>query len=206
MKLQALKIILALSCILAFSQSKAQEAGDSYFSLNYSMALATGETSDIIGNYNWRGFLMEYTYLSSSNFAIGFQTGLNTLHEESDGKVDAVIESENSRTTITGNQYRTLNAAPFLATFRYVYDNAYVIPYAGAGIGGYYTRRDLEMGLYVVEDEYFQFGLAPHIGVVIPTGGSTSINASVQYNHAFAGKDAPTESYLSFNVGFLWGN
>ena len=61
------------------------------------------------------------------------------------------------------------------------------------------------MGVFRVEDKPWQFAIVPAIGVLIPVGFSSMVNVGIKYGYAFKAGDNPAISYLSINVGYVWG-
>ncbi len=73
-------------------------------------------------------------------------------------------------TTLTGTQYRYINAFPMQVTAHYyTSDDPYETrAYLGGGIGAYKINNRINIGTYAIEDNYWHFGFSPEVGVLIP--------------------------------------
>lgn len=204
--MKALLLFLLPLFLLPCQQLRAQ-SGDNYLSLNYNPAIPLGTTADFVDETSWRGFDLKYAYFISDQLALGFRTGWNIFRQASDGIVsETIINPDNeSIVTISGSQFRYINSFPILATADYHFGlEGSVRPYIGLGIGGFAIRQRLEMGLYLVEDNSFRFGLSPNAGLIIPMGGMTSVHLASQYNYVFSNSDLDELPYLSFSIGLGW--
>ena len=186
-------ILLLLTAQIAIGQS-------SYTSLMYSTGLAVGETNDFIGNYSWRGVAFESNWFVGDQFSLGFYAGWNVFFEKTTGEF-----REDTR-TLSGTQQRYLNMFPILFDTRFHLGEDYATrPYFGLGVGTYRARQRTEMGVFYSENNEWQFGLAPLIGVLLPVG-NIALNPSIRYNFAFATNNSGSmdRSYLAINVGVAW--
>ena len=82
--------------------------------------------------------------------------------------------------------------------------------YFGTGVGTYYIKQRLEIGLVAFESDNWHFGLAPEAGVLIKLSRDATMIFDVKYNYAFsAGENIGGSSdndiqYWGFNIGFAW--
>ena len=178
-------------------------AQEFYFNMNYSMAAPLGETKDFIDKYSWRGVNIEGQWMMNPNLSVGYNLGWNVMNQKITG------EFTDGTKTLSGTQLRYLNSFPIIIEGRYhigesIYDGA-VTPYVGAGIGTIYNMQRTEMGIFIVEDKKWQFGVVPAAGVLIPVGYSSMVNVGVKYNYAFKAGDMIAHSFLTINVGYVWG-
>jgi hypothetical protein len=165
------------------------------------MGFTTQETQDFIKEFSWRGFGLEYKKFLNMRISLGFCTGWNIFDEK---RADPLI-LENG--TISGTQIRFINAFPLLVTshLHFGKPRSGFRPYIGLGAGTYYIIQRLEIGVMMLEEDNWHFGLMPEVGVLIPTE-SLFVIISAKYNYAFAagksiGKDPIDISYVSLNVG-----
>jgi hypothetical protein len=170
--------------------------------IHYSTGFTIGKTQDFITDYSWRGFGIEYKKFLSRNLTGGFVTGWNIYDQL---LYDATLDLEGS--TISGTQIRYFNTFPVMALFDYYMGNkrSSVRPYFGVAIGTYYIIQRLQIGIYQVEKDNWHFGLAPEVGILVPTD-YIYLQFSVKYNYAFAVDNSiPKEpidiSYVSINLG-----
>ena len=132
----------------------------------------------------------------------GFLTGWNSFDEL---QRNATIELEGR--TITGTQIRYFSSFPVMANLSYFtgHRKSNVRFYLGIAAGTYYIVERLEVGVFMVEEDYWHLGVAPTVGFLIPTD-YIYVQANVRYNMAFAAEssivDEPFDyTYLTFNVG-----
>jgi hypothetical protein len=80
-------------------------------------------------------------------------------------------------------------------------------PYAKIGIGPYYTEQLLQVGLLYWEEQSWDFGMRPEIGVMmeIPDSGfGFMVNA--KYNTVFNyGNDLQNLNYFTIGLGVVFG-
>lgn len=197
MKKVKIKGIITVLMLLIAVTTKGQQY---YTSFTYNMSLPTGETADFISAYSWRGFGFEGHGFLSDNITLGGSVGWNVFYEKLSG------EFVDETRTVTGTQLRYLNSFPLLFEGRYHFGEDYSTrPYIGAGVGTYYTEQETQMGIWYVEDQAWQFGFAPVVGVLIPVE-STAINISIKYNAALSTSEVDGRSYLGINIGLGWLN
>jgi hypothetical protein len=136
--------------------------------------------------------------------SFGLSLGWNVFHEE----VNSTVEIANGNGHATGNQDRTLNAFPLMVGFQvYGGQEGGARPYLGIYGPGYYVAQRLDIGVYSFQQDGWNWGLAPEIGVLMPLQGrDSSLLLGVRYNYAFEGYDRGPFSYLGFNVGFAWSS
>jgi hypothetical protein len=170
--------------------------------INYSTGLTTSDTKNFISEFSWRGFGLEYKKFLNRNLTAGFFTGWNIFDEMHKRETIELAQG-----AVTGTQIRYFNAFPIMATFEYYmgHKKSSVRPYIGLAVGTYYIIQRLELGVYLLEEDNWHFGLAPVIGILIPTD-YIFLNLSVKYNHASeAGKSIAGDpvgfSYYTINAG-----
>ena len=173
-------------------------AQQGYTSLSYNTAAPLGDTKDFIQTYSWRGISLESHWFLSDNVTLGGYLGWNVFYEKTSGDF-----SEGTQ-TLSGTQQRYLNAIPLIAEGRYHFgDEGTIRPYLGFGLGTYRTLQRTEMGIFRSENNNWQFGLTPAVGILIPVG-PTALQLGIRYNIAFETDDAIGHSYLGINLGVAW--
>jgi len=192
-KLAILVIMLMIGC-------SAQLYAQGKSTISYSIGFGTGDINDYISKASFRGISYEYTRFINPNVGIGFSVGWNVFYSELER--DTYVTDNAS---ITGKQYRYSNHVPVL--FRsayYLKSDSNFIPFAGAGIGTIYSRRNTDMGLYSIEQEAWNFALVPEIGFQYRLQMDNAINVSLKYYNGFkAGNELDAaQSYLALNFGF----
>lgn len=199
MKINKILLTFALVTSLSFS-SLAQGGG--IWNFTWDIAFPTGSTSEFIGATSLRGFALDGRGYVTDRVLIGGHIAWNTFYENNGW----VTESNESGTiTVYGYERRYLNAMPIMATVHYEFGNRSVLPYAGFGIGTYYTNERDYMGIYYTQDQVWHFGVYPEVGIVIPFGsGNTGIDINAKYNYAAKTSEADAQSWISLGIGFSY--
>ena len=172
------------------------------FGISYDIGLPVGGTTDYIGQASFRGFGIEGRGFIKDNFSYGGSFSWAVFYEEVGPDQ---FEEEDGNRTVYGKQYRYINSFPLMATMHYYFGEWNTTRlYAGGGIGAHIVNQRTDVGLYVVKDEKWRFGLAPEVGVLIPVNFNSSLKLSAKYQYAVKAGDSDAVSYLSFNIGFAF--
>jgi opacity protein-like surface antigen len=187
-----------LSLILVVSSLQLVSAQGT-FGITYNTALPMGETAELASKYSFRGVGFEGRWAVGSSFDLGFNASWNVFYEAVSGSFTE------GNGTLTGTQYRYVNAYPIMFTaYKYFGSSEGIQPYVGLGVGAIKADHRKEMGLWYVDANNWHFGVAPEIGVLIPTMRSIDFLVSVRYNYGAKVNDAPAVSYLGVNLGILF--
>ena len=188
--------VFLLTGIISAMQIKAQE---SWFSVQYSMGFATGDLKDFNSSASFRGMSFEYRYLMQPAIGVGVETGYNLFYD----RMDYATYTRGTQ-SLSGVQYRYTHAVPVLAAFDYYLkpDTQYN-PFAGLGIGTLYTDRKVDMGMFTMQSDVWQFALRPEFGVMINTQSANLIIAA-KYFSGFKAKDTDGQQYFTLNLGIVF--
>lgn len=187
--------VLLVTGIIGITQLNAQE---NFFSMQYSVGFGTGDMGEFIEKTSWRGISFEFRNFVSPNVGLGIESGMNTFYENKD--YDTYTDGTIS---LSGVQYRYINTVPILAAADYYFQpDAQINPFFGLGIGTIYNRRDLDMGLYTVEDEAWQFALRPELGVLVNVSEGLDLMLGAKYYAGFKSGDMEAQNYFTINLGF----
>ena len=195
-----MKYILTILVALLISSAGYSQ---SLYSMNYTMSLGVGDQGDYISSASFRGLTFDGRGFISDQFSMGGLFTWSTFYE----KLGGATVSEQTL-TLTGTQYRYINAFPILLTAHYyTSDDPYSTrAYLGGGIGAYKINKRTNIGTYSFEDRYWHFGIAPEVGVLIPISMDTQFNISLKYHYVFKAKNTIDYSWFGLNVGFAWGD
>ena len=187
--------VLVLTARQAFSQST--------FTAQYAINFPLGNTADYIGATSFRGISLDYRYNIQPNIAIGIGTGWYTFYEQKDY---GTYNNDDGSLAISGLQYRYINSAPILFVGDYYFSpEEKFSPFVGLGIGITYNEVRTQMSQYYVNTDSWQFSLAPEVGVMV--AGTTGVSGflSARYNSNFKTSELDAQSYLTLNVGVMFG-
>lgn len=172
------------------------------FGISYDIGVPVGGTTDYISQTSFRGFSMEGRGFITDNLSYGGSFSWAVFYEEVGPDQ---FEEEDGTRTVYGKQYRYINSFPLMATMHYYFGEWDATRlYAGGGIGANIINQRTDVGIFVVKDEKWRFGLAPEVGVLIPVNFNSSLKLSAKYQYAVKAGDSDAVSYISFNIGFAF--
>lgn len=190
-------IISALFVMFLATNVKSQ----SMTTVSYSMGLATGDLGDYASNFSGRGFTLDYRKMVQPNVGVGFSTGWNVFYDERPYDSYTV-----DNRTLSGKQYRYVNSVPLLlAADYYLKPGEDFNPYIGLGVGTTYIERATDMGIYRLTQDAWTFGITPQVGFYYSVNRYSGFSLAAKYNLGLAAGDFDsTQSYLSFNIGYVF--
>jgi hypothetical protein len=187
-----------LICILLNTQYSVGQ--DNYSVLNWNYGYPTGGLKDFIDKSSFRGFGIEIGRGINENIAIGISASWSVFYEALD--YDTYFEGN---LTISGKQYRYLNAFPILITGHYFISPGFKVnPYLAGGIGTYSMNQKAVIGLHSAEKNTWHFGLYPEAGVFFYLTDDFALNLAARYNYALKASEASSYSYLNLVLGFAF--
>ena len=199
--MKKIKLLIAISALLVSLNSFGQEF---YTNITYDMSLPVGSTADFISKTSFRGVSFNLGRFITNEIAIDLRYSWNTFYEDKDFET---YTNDDGSGSITGKQYRYINAFPLTAGARYVMSPSSIFsPYFAAGLGAYKIRERVDMGIYTSEDRYWHFGFFPEIGLYYDFAYSVGLNVYARYDYAVKTKDSGSYSYIAFGVGFHFKN
>jgi outer membrane protein W len=188
--------VLLLTGVIAATQVKAQE---SFYSIQYSMGFGMGDLKEFNESASFRGMGLEYRYMMQPSIGVGLETGYNLFYD----RMDYATYTQGTQ-SLSGIQYRYTHAVPALAAFDYyLKPDTKVNPFIGLGVGTLYTYRDLDMGMFTMESDVWQFALRPQVGAMISTPAADLI-IGAKYFSGFKAKDTDGQQYFTINVGLVF--
>jgi hypothetical protein len=188
--------VLLLTGVIATTQVSAQE---SFYSIQYSIGFGMGDLKEFNESASFRGMGLEYRYMMQPAIGVGLETGYNLFYD----RMDYATYTQGTQ-SLSGIQYRYTHAVPVLAAFDYyLKPDTQVNPFIGLGVGTLYTYRDLDMGMFTMESDVWQFALRPQIGAIITTPAADLI-IGAKYFSGFKAKDTDGQQYFTINVGLVF--
>lgn len=192
-----------LTLVFAVLISAAVYSQGSIYSMTYTMSMGVAETGKYVQNTSFRGFTFEGRSFVSDNVTIGGLWNWTTFYEKLGGE-----SFTQGTSTLTGNQYRYMNAFPFLVQAHYYLAEDPYSPrvYLGGGLGAYKIMQRTEVGVWSVEENNWHFGVSPEVGILYPISMDTQFMISLRYHYAFKAKNTVDHSWFGLSVGFAWGD
>lgn len=187
----------------------ASVSAQSLGNMTYNMSFPTGNLSDFIDKTSFKGFGIEGRWFQSRNLSLGLSFAWTVFDQRVSDPIQIVQDGVSA--TVSGTQIRVVNSLPILATahfytgkrrdkFRF---------YFGTGVGMYYIKQRLEIGLVAFESDNWHFGVAPEVGVIINFSREFTMIVNTKYNYAFSAGEAlgggdNQIDYWGINIGFVW--
>jgi len=188
------KFILSLMLLGTISNINAQ----SITNISYSIGFPSGQLSDYINEPSFRGFSFGYAKFIKPDLTLGFNVGWNVFYKSKS------YDTYNQGTaSFSGNQYRTNNTMPIMGNVNYYFKrNEKINTYVGMGLGMVYNRRNTDMYIYTFEEESWNFGFQPELGLEYKVDSKISLTVAGKYYYCFESGDInyPT-SYFALNLG-----
>ena len=173
--------------------------GQHSFSIQYALGFG-GTMNNFITSTSVRGATFEYKIYPQPNISIGLDAGWNHFYERR-----AYDTYTAGTVSLTGVQFRYANAVPvFLTTNYYFSPGNKINPFLGLGVGTIFLSRYIDMGAFRVTEDKWHFALKPEGGILVSLNPDMDLILSYRYNSAFATQDTEEQSYMTFNVGFVW--
>jgi hypothetical protein len=207
-----MKIKFIIAAIALFScASFAQEL---LTNLSWSLGLPANRTEEYIQDLSYRGFNISGRRFIDKYNSVGFATGWNIFDQKVTDPLNIVNDAGTGSGTITGTQIRTINSFPLLVGFHHHFGRSDDMRlFIGLNAGTYYILQRLEMGVFLIDDDNWHFGLAPEGGIIIPVGDDgTGIQLNARLNYAFdsgTGLGGETNNYYTFwdfGIGFSFSS
>lgn len=196
---QITTIVIFILMTTGMTKTLAQSSSILQYTINFPM----GNTNDFIGTTSFRGATFDYRHGITPNVGIGFSLGWYTFYEKTERGTHT---SSDGSLAANGVLYRYINSVPFYVIADYYLTPAENFsPFFGLGLGVTYNRLDNEIGLYYIQDEAWQFSIAPEAGVRYGLRPEMWGYLSVRYNNSFKSSDVDGQSFLSLNIGLMFG-
>lgn len=191
-------IILLAILVLVFAG--AAQAQTSFFSINYSVSIPTGNSADYIDQVSGRGLKLEYQRFLNSNFALGGEIGSYTLYKKESNKV----YTEGSA-SLSGVQYRYQNNYPILFTGTYYANKTGELrPFAGLGIGTIAHDKRIDMGIFTSEETHWQFALRPEVGLLYRPAQYVGFKLGAKYYQSINSSKLDGQSTIGLDFGIVF--
>jgi hypothetical protein len=191
------KYLISLSIVLSGLVLSGQ---DVVWKMTYDVGFPFGTTKEFADQVSWRGLSLDADRFLNDNLAVGLGFAWSTFVQK---YPDSFWERD--RVLLHGTQVRYINNIPVTGRISWYQPMDNVEPFFSLGIGTVWQEMRREIGLWSFTDSYWQFLLAPEIGVVIPVGFSSYATLKVKYTQGFQTSDNDNAlSYLSVGVGVAW--
>jgi outer membrane protein W len=196
-------LLIAICSFIPLTSGYAQ-AGHWYGLATYQVSFSTGDLNDFIDDVSWRGFGLDFRYGVKPDVTVGFVTGWNIFYQQI---TETTQLNTNPPGAITGESNRYTNFVPvMLNAHYYAGERGKIRPYIGLCAGGYYVNQELQLGVAQLQNDSWEWGVAPELGVVIPVQRGLGIVLAGKYNFIFTEETVFEGTQLEKNVkNSYWG-
>ena len=172
----------------------------------YQISFPLGDTKDYTDNTSFRGVGLDFRYTLNKSTTVGITLGWNVFYERNDETI--LVETENPG-AITGTQDRYLNSFPIMASIHYYFGQKRGIrPYLGLNAGVYRMIQRLGIGISAIQNNRWEWGVAPEVGIIFPVDRELAILINGKYNYTFTGESVVgtdiNHSYVTVGLGLVW--
>jgi len=189
-----MKKIIIISCIallttasLSYSQEGNLFLQKSQLSFSYQMGFPTGDLKTFIPENDYLGWDFELKTMVTHNLAIGGHIGYQGFYKKFPRDT-----YEFPQGAITSTIFKYYYTIPMQAVVTWFFiPEGMVQPYLGMNVGVNYNERRGEIGIYILEDNSWNFSFAPEAGVIIPFGKYSQWGANIRakYNYNVYSRD-----------------
>lgn len=168
------------------------------YSLNWQMALPTGNCSDFISKIGMNGMNFNFTFFFNDYLGVGadFSWDFNQL------KVPAKPYFPSENFAIYAAQYKTIESFPLKAQLKYIINpTGFVKVYLAAGLGATSYTEATQIQDYQIWNSTWGFLMSPEVGALIPFGRNASWGANITAGYNWATNNAQN---MYFNVGLFF--
>jgi hypothetical protein len=188
--------VLGASMIILILMTGPAMAGKSVFGLTWNLSSPTGNTSDFLSDFSFRGMGFEYKTFRTPDVAFGLNVGWNVMVEE----MDNTFEIDGF--SVTGMRHHYVNTVPvFVSGYRYFGPQRGTRYYVAGHGGAAWLEQRMDLGLYSRSEDNWHLSFAPEIGVQMPYSSFLG-SLSLRYNYMLKAGDMEAQSYLELRLGF----
>ncbi len=196
-------LLIVVCCLIPTNQGFAQKW---YGAATYQISFPLGDTKNFTDATSFRGFGLDFRYTVQKTTTVGVALGWNSFHERTTETIELGTTNPGA---ITGTQNRHINSFPIMANVHYYFgERGGVRPYVGLNAGGYYMLQRFSIGISTIQNDRWEWGIAPEAGIIIPVDRDLAIMINGKYNYAFTGESVVetdiNHSYVGLNIGVVW--
>ncbi len=197
-------LFVGVAALAAVSGSTVSLHAQEWFgAATWQISFPSSDTKDFVNSTSFRGVGLDFRKVVAPATTAGFMAGWNVFHERYQGTATM------GNLTVSGTQDRYINSFPIMVNVhRYFGERHGPRPYVGLNAGAFVVIRTFGIGVYASEEDSWDWGIAPEVGIFIPSRSGAGIIINGRYNWSFthqnlAGQDEDL-TYWGLNIGFVW--
>jgi hypothetical protein len=168
--------------------------------ISWNISNTTGSTKSFIDKTSFSGGSLDFTYYPVNNLGFFIEGGVNYFSQ----KIERATYIESS-ISITGVQFRELMNIPIFigAQFDFLPESI-INPYCNLGFGTMYQRGTITMGLFIIDEDLWQFAYKPEAGLKIMFNENLSGKLGAKYIRTFESGGLESQSFWALNFGLAF--
>jgi hypothetical protein len=178
-------------------------AQDWFGMATWQVSFPTQDTKTFTDEVSFRGAGLDFRRTLSGGTSAAVMMAWNVFHQRTDGTIDLGYGA------ISGSQDRYINSFPvMIGVLQYFGGKRSTRPYVALNGGGFVLIQTFRIGVAEIEQDDWEWGVAPEVGVIIPihTGAWFVVNGRYQWSPT---SESLTEkevdlTYYQINIGFMW--
>lgn len=171
-------------------------AGKNAFGVTWNMSVPTGNTSDFLSDFSFRGMGFDYKSFRGPDVAFGVNVAWNVMAEEQDEALQL------DGFSVAGLRNHYVNTVPiYVSGYRYFGPQRGTRYFIAGHAGTAWLEKRIDIGLYSREEDNWHASFAPEIGVQFPYSSFLG-SLSMRYNYMLKAGDTEAQSYLEIRLGF----
>lgn len=193
----------AIASVVGTAVVPGARAQDWFGVATYQISIPVDDTQLFVDEVSFRGAGIDFRKTLTGGTVASLSMAWNVFHERAGG----VYELESG--AISGTQDRYINSFPIMfGVHQYFGSRRKTRAYVGLNAGGYLLIQTFRLGVTEFEEDTWEWGVSPEVGVVFPlqTGAWFVVNAHYHWSptpETLAGNDISL-TYYQLNVGFMW--
>jgi hypothetical protein len=192
--------IPSIVLLLAPTSVQAQEW---FTGATYDVSFPAGDLQEFIEDPSWLGVSLTFRKQVDRNMTAGLLFGWQVFSE----RTDETVQLENG--AATGTQDRYVNSFPIMLNAHYYLgERGNIRPYVGLNAGGLIVLRRYAIGIVVLDNDSWEWGVTPEIGAVVPLNRDTALLLQGKFTYSFTGEDLAGSdmkiAYYGISIGFAW--
>jgi hypothetical protein len=193
-------IVMLSTASLSYSQDENLFLQKSITTLSYQMGFPSGDLKDFLPANDYLGWDFEMKTLVTHNLAVGGHIGYQGFYKKFPR--DTYEFPQGAITTTIFKYYYTI-PMQVVATWFFV-PEGFVQPYISMNVGVNYNERRGEIGIYVIEDNSWNFSFAPEAGIIVPFGKYAQWGAGVRGKYNYNVYNRTDDIGMDFNQLAYW--
>jgi hypothetical protein len=192
-----------LAAVLGLFSAPTVRAQDWVGIMTYQISYPTDETAKFIDDISYAGLGLDMRKHVGGGVFLSVGMAWNVFHE----REEDIFQFGHG--AVSGSQDHYLNIFPIMVgVHKYLGKPRSLRVHAGVNAGGYLYIQTLRIGVSEFEEDTWEWGVAPEVGMAVPiqTGLWLVVNGRYQWSptpETLIGEDTEL-TYYQVNIGFMW--